>query len=305
MVSSRARSGASHEPVLLAEVLELLRVKPGETVVDGTLGSGGHASEILKRLSGTGRLVGIDQDPEALGRAKENLKEFPNVEYIHGGFEELDKMLNHLNLGMIDAVLLDVGLSSEQLEEARRGFSFLKEGPLDMRMDPSKSLRAYDLVNELSERELTELFRRYGEERWAGRIARVICRERRRQPIETTGALVEAVKQAVPKPLHFGPRHPAMRVFQALRIRVNDELGALETALPKALAALRPGGRLAVISFHSLEDRIVKQTFRRWAEEDRGEVLTRKPVRPGPEEVERNPRSRSARLRGFEKGEEK
>jgi 16S rRNA (cytosine1402-N4)-methyltransferase len=232
------------------------------------------------------------------------LKEFPNVEYLHGSFAELDKMLNRLNLKSIDAVLLDVGLSSEQLEEAGRGFSFLKEGPLDMRMDPSKRLRARDLVNGLSERELTELFQTYGEERWAGRIARTICRERRKQPIETTGALVEAVKQAVPKPFHFGRRHPAMRIFQALRIRVNDELGALEGALPKAFEALRPGGRLAVISFHSLEDRIVKQTFRRWAGENRGELLTRKPLRPGPGEVERNPRARSARLRGFEKGGE-
>jgi 16S rRNA (cytosine1402-N4)-methyltransferase len=301
MASSGAPEAKPHEPVLREEVLRLLDIQPGGVVVDATLGSGGHAREILRRLGPRGRLIGIDQDPGALERAKENLKEFPNVDYVHANFAELDKMLDRLNLKKIDAVILDVGLSTEQLEEARRGFSFLKEGPLDMRMDPSREIRAGDLVNRLPETELEKLFRIYGEERWARRIARAIARRRIEAPLETTSDLVEVVKRAVPRPAHFGPRHPAMRVFQALRIRVNEELEALETVLPKAFKALRTGGRLAVISFHSLEDRIVKQTFRHWAAEGRAELLTKKPVSPGEDEVKRNPRSRSAKLRAVAK----
>ncbi len=305
MASSGAAEPKSHDPVLLREVLELLHVEPGGVVLDGTLGSGGHAREILKALGPRGRLIGIDQDPEALRRAQENLKEFSNIDYEQGSFAELDKMLDRLNLKKIDAVILDVGLSTEQLEDARRGFSFLKEGPLDMRMDPTRGIRARDLVNDLSQGDLEELFKTCGEERWSRRIAQVICRRRTQRPIETTTELVEVIKQAVPRPYHFGPRHPAMRVFQALRIRVNGELEALEAALPRAFDALRPGGRLAVISFHSLEDRRVKQTFRQWSAEGKAKILTRKPIGASDEEVERNPRSRSAKLRAVEKtGEE-
>lgn len=293
--------GKLHEAVLLKEVLALLDPKPGEVIVDATLGNGGHAQEILKRLGPQGRLIGIDQDPEAIQRAKENLQAFSQVDYIQRNFSELDEILKGLNLKQVHAVLLDIGVSTEQLEEASRGFSFLKEGPLDMRMDPAQRLRARDLVNDLSQGELEKLFRTYGEERWAKRIAGTLCRERVRHPIETTGELVRIIQKAVPRRFHFGARHPATLVFQALRIRVNEELEALESALPQALQALGPHGRLAVICFHSLEDRIVKQTFRSWAREGKVQILTPKPVRSTQEEVQRNPRSRSARLRAMEK----
>lgn len=291
----------AHEPVLLEEVLTLLRLKPGEAVVDATLGNGGHAREILKRIGLKGRLIGIDQDPEALQRARTNLKEFSQVIYIQKNFSELNTLLESLNLNQVDAVLLDVGISSEQLMEGGRGFSFLKEGPLDMRMDPTRSLTARDLVNDLSQEELEKLFWDYGQERWGRRIAQSIVRVRRKKPIETTQELAEVISEAVPAPSRFGPRHPATRVFQALRIRVNRELEALAAVLPQALQRLGPGGRLAVITFHSLEDRIVKQTFRSWASEEKVKILTRKPVRPTLAEIEQNPRSRSAKLRAIEK----
>ncbi|MBI4115901.1 MAG: 16S rRNA (cytosine(1402)-N(4))-methyltransferase RsmH [Candidatus Omnitrophica bacterium] len=291
----------SHEPVLLEEVLSLLDIKPGQVIVDATLGSGGHAREILKHLGPQGRLIGIDQDPEALKRTQENLRDFPQIEFIAGNFSKLDQVLITLNIHGIHAVILDVGLSTEQLEEARRGFSFLKEGPLDMRMDPGSGLTARDLVNDLSQKELEKLFRTYGEERWAKRIAGTICTHRGSKPIETTADLVQLIKKAVPRPFHFGARHPATRVFQALRIRVNQELESLQGALPKAFEALFPGGRLVVISFHSLEDRIVKEAFRAWAREGKAQLLTRKPIRPSEAETQRNPRSRSARLRAIEK----
>lgn len=293
----------AHEPVLLREVLALLDLEPGEIVVDGTLGRGGHALEISKRIGTKGRLIGIDQDPDAIQRAKQNLKAFSQADYIQGNFSELDGILKCLNLNAVDAVLLDVGISTEQLEEVSRGFSFLKEGPLDMRMDPGRALRARDLVNDLSQGELEKLFRTYGQERWARRIATNICRQRVKHPIETTGDLVRIVHQTVPRLRHktWRGRHPATRVFQALRIRVNEELGALESALPKAFQALGSGGRLAVISFHSLEDRLVKQMFRAWAKEGKVRILTPKPVRPTEEEVQRNPRSRSAKLRAVER----
>lgn len=291
----------AHEPVLLEEVLTVLAPRPGQVVVDATLGSGGHARELLKRVGPKGRLIGIDQDPEALKRARENLKMFPQAEFILSNFSKLDEVLCGLNLSAVDAVLLDVGISTEQLEEAGRGFSFLREGPLDMRMDSSGPVTARDLIEGFSQAELQELFQTYGEERWAGRIARRIVQERARRPLETTSDLVEIIQRSVPGRSRFGPRHPAMRVFQALRIRVNGELEALKTVLPKAWAALRPGGRMAVISFHSLEDRIVKQTFRAWKAAGEAGILTPKPVRPLEAEARRNPRSRSARLRGVEK----
>lgn len=291
----------THEPVLLKEVLNLLDPKPGEVVLDGTLGSGGHAQAILKRLGPKGRLIGIDQDPSAIQRARENLKMFPHVEFIQENFTRLDQILTLLNLKTIDAVLLDVGFSTEQLEDAVRGFSFLTEGPLDMRMDAAGRVTARDLVNDLSQDELEKLFQTYGEERWSRRIARRICEERKKRLLETTTDLVKVIEMAVPRPFHFGPRHLAMRVFQALRIRVNDELGMLKAALPKALEALRPGGRIGVISFHSLEDRIVKQQFREWEKEGKVGLLTKKPIQPSEEEIGRNPRSRSAKLRGVEK----
>lgn len=290
-----------HEPVLREEVLRLIDPHPGEVVVDATLGSGGHAEEILKRIGSKGRLIGIDQDPEALERARRNLKSFLQIEFIHENFSELDLILHPLNLDAVDAVIMDVGLSTEQLEEAQRGFSFLKEGPLDMRMNPSRALGASDLVNDLSQEELERIFKAYGEERWSRRIARLIVEERRKRPLETTTQLAEVVKKAVPRKFHFGRLHPATRIFQALRIAVNGELAALETGLAKAFRALRPEGRLAVISFHSLEDRIVKRAFRGWAEKGEAELLTSKPIQPGPVECARNPRARSAKLRGIKK----
>ena len=296
MVSSHPKT-KSHEPVLREEVLRFLNPKPGDVVVDATVGSAGHAAAILKCLGRRGRLVGIDQDPEAVRRAQRKLKEFKGAQVVQSNFNHLDKILERLNLDAVDAVLLDVGLSTEQLEAAGRGFSFLKEGPLDMRMNPEGPLRARDLVNDLSQGELEKLLRAHGEGRWAGRIARAILRRRARQPIETTRELAEVIEEAVPRRFHFGRLHPATRTFQALRIRVNDELRALEETLPKALRVLRPGGRIAVISFHSLEDRIVKQCFREGARQGILEILTKKPVEAGPEEVERNPRSRSAKLR--------
>lgn len=290
-----------HEPVLVEEVLRLIHPEQGQVVVDATLGSGGHAVEILKRIGKQGRLIGIDQDPEAIERAKKNLREFPRVDFVQENFSKLSAILKCLNIETIDAVIIDTGVSTEQLEEPGRGFSFLKEGPLDMRMDPTRPLRAWDLIHGLSQEELGRIFLTYGEERWARRIAGAICRERIRGPIETTTKLAEVVKRAVPMRFHFGPRHPATRVFQALRIAVNEELAVLEEGLPQALAALRPGGRLAVIAFHSLEERIVKRMFREWAARQQVRILTRKPLTPSPEEVQRNPRARSAKLRAVEK----
>ena len=290
-----------HEPVLREEVLRLLSPRPGGVVIDATLGAGGHAREILKRIGARGRLIGIDQDHEALERAKEYLKAFPQAEIIHKNFFQMEEILSSLNLKAVDAVLLDVGLSTEQLEEARRGFSFLKDGPLDMRMDLEGPVRARDLINDLSQGELEKIFRNYGEERFAGRIARAIVRQRESRPVGTTAELVEIIQKAVPRRFHFGKLHPATRVFQALRIAVNRELEALGSALPQALQVLGPGGRLAVISFHSLEDRIVKHKFREWAGAQQVKILTPKPMGPTAEEIERNPRSRSAKLRAIEK----
>jgi 16S rRNA (cytosine1402-N4)-methyltransferase len=294
----------AHVPVLREEVIKLLDPKPGQTVVDGTLGSGGHALEILKRIGSEGRLIGIDQDPAAIGRAKRNLEAFPQVSFFQNNFTEIDSILQSLNLTAVDAVIMDVGLSSDQLADSSRGFSFQTEGPLDMRMDPDRTVTAEDLVNQLSVEELTMLFKRYGEERWSRRIAGAIERERLKTPIRTTGELVQIIEKAVPKRFHFSRLHPATRVFQALRIAVNQELESLEAALPKAFGVLRPGGRLGVISFHSLEDRLAKQAFRQWRDEGRAKILTPKPVQAGEEERERNSRARSAKLRVIEKRED-
>ena len=290
-----------HEPVLLNEVLKVLEPQPGQVIIDATLGSGGHALEILKRIGSKGHLIAIDRDPDAIERAKPILRAFPQVDYVRQNFSELDKILECLNIKSVNAVILDVGLSTEQLEEAQRGFSFLKDGPLDMRMDPEGPVRAWDLVNGLAQRELETLFGTYGEERWAKRIAGAICRRRMEKPIDTTKELAQIVQIAVPSRFRFGPRHPATRVFQALRIWVNQELEALENVLVKVLPVLQPGGRLAVITFHSLEDRIVKRRFREWSQAGFVRILTRKPLRPADEEIHRNPRCRSAKLRAVEK----
>jgi 16S rRNA (cytosine1402-N4)-methyltransferase len=301
-----------HVPVLADEVRRLLAVQPGETVVDCTFGAGGHASLLGADLQGQGRVIAIDRDPtvdpyfEAFRR-----RTGVQARLLHGDFATVLEQLA-ANGRSAEAILLDLGVSSMQLDRPERGFSYAADAPLDMRMDPSQELSARQLVNEESERGLTTIFKRYGEERYARQIARAIVRRRRTEPFERTCDLVETIKAAIPAPARFGEGHPAKRVFQALRIAVNDELGLLERALPSALEMLRPGGRLAVISFHSLEDRIVKRFLRA---EERGctcppdfpvcvcgqepalRALGRKAVRPRPEEIAVNPRAGSARLR--------
>jgi 16S rRNA (cytosine1402-N4)-methyltransferase len=307
------RSGAdAHVPVLAAEVRELLAVQPGETVVDATFGAGGHSRLLAADLRGEGKLVAIDRDPGAkplFDRFKATAG--VDVRFLRGDFSVVLSQLA-ANDVRADAILLDLGVSSMQIDQPERGFSYATDAPLDMRMDPSSEPSAQEIVNSWDERDLASVFRRYGEERYAGPIARAIVRRRAETPFSRTGELVDTIKLAIPTPARFGEGHPAKRVFQALRIAVNDELGALATALPAVLTMLRPGGRLAVISFHSLEDRIVKQFI---AEKAKGctcppefpicvcgkepelRAVTRKPVRPSAREVDANPRSASARLR--------
>ena len=303
---------ADHVPVLVDRVRELLAVRPGETVVDATFGAGGHARLLAEDLAGQGKLVAIDRGPTAKSffdrfRARAGV----DVRFLRGDFAVVLAQLA-ANDVKADAILLDLGISSMQIDRPERGFSYATDAPLDMRMDPSSEPTAATIVNTWDERELVSIFRRYGEERYATPIARAIVRRRRETPFSRTAELVDVIKLAIPTPARFGEGHPAKRVFQALRIAVNDELASLEAALPAALEMLRPGGRLAVISFHSLEDRIVKRFV---AAEAKGctcppdfpvcvcgkeptlRSLTRKPVRPGAQETDVNPRAASARLR--------
>ena len=306
-------SATDHVPVLAEEVRQLLDLHPGDTVVDATFGSGGHASVLAHDLRGRGRYVAVDRDPAARTyferfRRRTGL----NGRFLRGEFSVVLRQLAE-NGREVDAILFDLGVSSMQIDRPERGFSYATDAPLDMRMDPGSDYSARELVNETSERELTKIFRDYGEERYARQIARAIVRRRNEHAFDRTGELVETIKSAIPAPARFGDGHPAKRVFQALRIAVNDELGELEDALPAALDLLKPGGRLAVISFHSLEDRIVKRFLRA---EERGCVcppefpacvcgrepalraIQRRPIRPSAEEVAANPRAASARLRG-------
>ena len=301
-----------HVPVLADEVLAVLAPRPGETVIDCTFGAGGHAGLLAERLRGKGKLIAIDRDP-SVAPFFERLRRTSAVKLrlLHG---EFSAVLGQLAVNDVhaDAILLDLGVSSMQLDRPERGFSYAADAPLDMRMDPSAAVSAREIVNEADERELADVFRRYGEERYSWQIARAIVARRRKQPFERTGELVETIKQAIPAPARFGEGHPARRVFQALRIEVNDELDSLERALPAALEILRPGGRLAVISFHSLEDRIVKRFLR---SQEHGctcppdfplcvcgsqptlRAIPRRAIRPSAAEVARNPRAQSARLR--------
>ncbi len=309
-------SATDHVPVLADEVRRLLDVQPGEAVVDATFGAGGHAELLALDLRGEGRFIAIDRDPSAR-QYFERFRKRAGVQarFLRGEFATvLDQLAT--NDVRVDAILLDLGVSSMQLDRPERGFSYAVDAPLDMRMDPSADETAADIVNDAPERELQEIFRRYGEERYARQIGRAIIRRRRREPFARTGELVDVIKTAIPTPARFGEGHPAKRVFQALRIAVNDELGQLEEALPAAVRLLHPQGRIAVISFHSLEDRIVKRFFRA---EARGcvcppdfpvcvcgkdpvlRVLTTRAVRPDAREVALNPRSASARLRVAEK----
>jgi 16S rRNA (cytosine1402-N4)-methyltransferase len=286
-------SDAGHTSVLLAETLELLAVRPGGLWVDGTVGLGGHAAAILRASAPAGRLVGLDRDGETLARDRAALEEFAGRTRLEqADYRELPEQLGG---EPADGILLDLGISSAQLDDPERGFSFQAEGPLDMRMDRSRGETAADLVDRLSESDLADVIYQYGEERASRRIARAIVREREREPIRSTTRLAEIVRGAAGRRRRPG-LHPATRTFQALRIRVNRELDGLGEALEQAAFCLAPGGRMAVIAFHSLEDRTVKQSFRALAL--RGfRLLTRKPLRPGEQETRSNPRSRSARLR--------
>ncbi len=310
---------ARHEPVLLVQVLDGLQVKPGGRYVDATVGSGGHAQAILDQSDPGGFLLGIDRDREALARAQQRLRQRRSARntfcrLVHANFADLDRVASENGLSQVDGILFDLGVSTEQLEDPERGFSFQRAGPLDMRMDRHESRTAADALRELSEEELEKVIRDYGEEQQARAIARAIVRERARRPILTTTDLAGVVRKVIRR--HGARRHPATRTFQALRIWVNRELEHLETGLEAALRILAPGGRLAIMTFHSLEDRVVKHFARRhlgfWESLPAGGRMQRlvppplrlvvpKPVRPGDDELRRNPRARSAKLRILER----
>jgi 16S rRNA (cytosine1402-N4)-methyltransferase len=312
MLPSVLPTETDHVPVLADEVVAALDPRPGETVVDCTFGAGGHSSLLAARLRGEGKLIAIDRDPTV----EEHYERFRRragvkTRLLHGEFSTVLQQLAD-NGVQADAILMDLGVSSMQLDRPERGFSYAADAPLDMRMDPSSRYSALELVNEGDERDLADIFRRYGEERYARQIARAIVRERKSRPLERTGELVDVIRGAIPAPARFGEGHPAKRVFQALRIEVNDELGAVERALPAAEAMLRPGGRLGVISFHSLEDRIVKRYLRNaehgctcppdfpvctCGSQPTMRATPRRAIRPSQAEIARNPRAQSARLR--------
>jgi 16S rRNA (cytosine1402-N4)-methyltransferase len=296
---------AGHQPVLGREVVELflpvLAAGEDPLVVDATVGLGGHASLILEAVP-QARLLGLDRDPQALEVARERLSPWGSrVCLVHRNFAHLEDILKEVGWGLPQALLADLGVSSPQLDTGERGFSFRHDGPLDMRMDPTQGETAAQLLARLSERQLVEILTRYGEERHAQRIARHLVRLRQRVPLTTTRALREAVVAALPPRARGGLDHPARRTFQALRIAVNDELGALSSLLDAARRVLSPGGRMAVVAFHSLEDRLVKHAFRDWVAQGDAVLLTRRPIRPGAKERQDNPRSRSARLRAVER----
>jgi 16S rRNA (cytosine1402-N4)-methyltransferase len=313
---ARTDAVGRHLPVLLEETVEGLALRPGGVYLDGTLGEGGHAREILGRAEGS-RLIGLDRDPAAIAFCARALAPFgERVLLMRSNFADLGEALDEAGVAKVDGVLLDVGVSSGQLEDGERGFSFMREGPLDMRMDPDSPLTAADVVNGWSKEDLLRILYEYGEERFAKKVVAAILREREREPIATTAKLAGVVAGALGL-WRAGGIHPATRTFQALRIAVNGELDALARALPAGLARLAPGGRMAVISFHSLEDRMVKDFFRTEADpctcprhfphcvcgkKPSGRVITRRVVTASEAEIARNPRSRSARLRVFEKG---
>ena len=305
-----------HVSVLLEECIQGLAIKPDGIYVDGTLGGAGHSSRIAAKLT-TGRLIGIDRDNVALEAAAERLRPFEDrVTLVHANFCDMDQALQELGIDKVDGILLDLGVSSPQLDDGQRGFSYMTDAPLDMRMNGEDTRDARQIVNTWSYEELKRILYDYGEERFAPRIAAAICRHREQAPIETTLELVDVIKSAMPASALREKQHPAKRSFQAIRIAVNDELGAVETVMKKAVPLLNPGGRLAVITFHSLEDRIVKNAM---AEAAKGctcppsfpvcvcgkkpqvRIVTRKPIVSGEEELERNPRARSAKLRICEK----
>ena len=305
-----------HVSVLLNEVIDGLNIKQDGIYVDCTLGGAGHSSEIIKRLSSKGKLIGIDQDMDALSAAKSKLKDYENVIYVHNNFTNIEEILNELNIDGVDGILMDLGVSSYQLDAGERGFSYMQDAPLDMRMNRESNFSAYDVVNDYSEEELYRIIRQYGEEKFASRIAKFIVDRRKINKIETTLQLVDIIKSAIPaKARREGP-HPAKRTFQAIRIEVNKELEILDRAIEGAVNKLNAGGRLNIITFHSLEDRIVKNKFKELEDpctcpkefpicvcgkEPKVKVITRKPIEPSQEEVSANPRSRSAKLRVSER----
>jgi 16S rRNA (cytosine1402-N4)-methyltransferase len=297
--------GGSHAPVLVAEVLNYLDCRSGSVYVDATVGSGGHARRILEESSPAGKLIGLDCDAAALARAGKKLASFgERFLPFQKNFRNLKEVLVSLSLERVDGILADLGVSSEQLDDPGRGISFRWDAPLDMRLNPQGGQTAEEMIRRLSAEEMEKILREFGEERWAGRIAKAITRRRREAPLKTTGDLVKTIRGAVPS--GRTRIHPATRTFQALRIAVNEELANLQAFLRSCPDLLNPGGRLVVISFHSLEDRIVKEHFRAWGKRTRGEtppfrILTPKPVTPSAGEIRSNPRARSAKLRAIEK----
>ena len=304
----------THKPVMLQECIQGLQIKEKGTYVDGTLGGAGHSKEILKRLSKEGMLIGIDRDEEALQAAKENLKDYSNVKYIHGNHDDIKKLLKEIGIEQVDGILLDLGVSSYQLDEKNRGFSYLGENELDMRMDKTQKLTAKDVVNKYSEKDLANIIFEYGEEKFSKRIAKNICDFRKNTTIKTTKQLVEIIEKSVPRNKKEG--HPAKRTFQAIRIEVNNEIKPLYNTIKDCIEILKPQGRLCVITFHSLEDRAVKNAYIEakgkcvcppdlpycvCGFESKGKIITKKPIIPTTKEQEENSRSKSAKLRIFEK----
>ena len=307
----------SHKSVLLNETIDALQIKPDGIYVDGTLGGGGHSYEICKRLSDKGRLIGIDQDAAAIEAATERLGEFKDrVTIIRSNYCEMKRQLNSIGVTAVDGIILDLGVSSYQLDTAERGFTYREDVPLDMRMDQRQARTAKDIVNDYSEMELYRIIRDYGEDKFAKNIAKHIVQARQEKPLDTTGELIQAIKAAIPMKVRAVGGHPAKKTFQAIRIELNNELGVLKDSLDDMVDLLNDKGRLCIITFHSLEDRIVKNHFRTSENPcicpkefpvcvcgriSKGKVITRKPILPGEEELEENSRSKSAKLRVFER----
>lgn len=303
----------NHKSVLLHETVEGLAIKENGIYVDGTMGGAGHSTEIVKRIGKKGLLIGIDRDEEAICVAKERLKDFSNVKYVHDNHDNIENILEELGIDAVDGILLDLGVSSYQLDERNRGFSYMGEAELDMRMDRNQKLNAKLVVNTYSEERLADILWEYGEEKFSRRIARNICEKRKEKPIETTMELVKIIESSVPKTFDG---HPAKRTFQAIRIEVNNEIKPLYDTVKKCIECLKPGGRLCIITFHSLEDRAVKKAYVDASgkctcppglpycvcgAKSYGTIITRKPILPTNEEMEVNPRSKSAKLRIFER----
>jgi len=299
VIKDPTNDNSQHKPVMVREVLELLQPQAGGIYVDGTLGLGGHARAILKLIGRQGKLIGIDRDKSSLEIAKKNLENFAaQCIFIHDDFRNIDRCLKTVQVKQVDGILLDVGLSSYQLDDQERGFSFQKEGPLDMRMNHDDKMTAYDLINSLSEHEISKIIKDFGQERFHRRIAAAIVKKRSIMPVRTTQDLRDLIQKTVPGGWQRQKIHPATRTFQAFRIAVNSELEHIAIALDKSVELLKKGGRITIISFHSLEDKIAKEKFRLFAKMESMQILTKKPLRPTEMEAEENSRARSARLRG-------